>query len=258
MNQTVLITGATSGIGYELANVFAENGYNLVLVARRADRLEKIKAEFEKDFGVSVIYIVKDLSEPTAVEEIAAEIKKCQINIDILINNAGIGVYGNFSQTEREKELNMIKLNITALTDLTKLLLGDMVKKRSGKILNVASTAAFQPGPKMAVYFASKAYVLSFSEALREEVKQYGVTVSCLCPGSTKTEFQKQAASEGILGSLREKVMMDAKTVASIAYNGLRKDKAIIIPGFKNKMLIILERFLPRFIVRSIVAKIMK
>lgn len=258
MNQTVLITGATSGIGYELAHIFAENGYNLVLVARRADRLEKIKMEFEKNFGVSVINIVNDLSYPTATEKIAEEIKKQNIDIDILINNAGIGVYGNFSHTEREKELNMIKLNITALTDLTKLLLGDMIKRRYGKILNVASTAAFQPGPKMAVYFASKAYVLSFSEALREEVKQYGITVSCLCPGSTKTEFQKQAATEGILGSLREEVMMDAKTVARIAYNGLRKGKAIIIPGYKNKMLIILERFLPRSIVRRIVANIMK
>ncbi len=255
--QTVLITGATSGIGFELAKIFAADSYNLVLIARRADRLEKIKTEFEKNFGITVTNIVKNLSEQTAAQEIAEEIKKQEISIDILINNAGIGVYGNFSNTEREKELNMIKLNITALTDLTKLLLGSMIQRRKGKILNVASTAAFQPGPKMAVYFASKAYVLSFSEALREEVKQHGITVCCLCPGTTRTEFQQIAATEGILGTLREDVMMDAKTVAQIAYKGLNKGKAIIIPGYKNKLLVVIERFVPRAIVRRIVAKML-
>ncbi len=151
----------------------------------------------------------------------------------------------------------MIKLNITALTDLTKLLLADMIKRRTGKILNVASTAAFQPGPKMAVYFASKAYVLSFSEALREEVKKHGIAVCCLCPGTTKTEFQQTAATGGILGSLREDVMMDAKTVAQIAYRGLNKNKAIIIPGYRNKLMVVIERFVPRAIVRRIVAKML-
>lgn len=255
--QTALITGATSGIGYELAKVFAMHGYDLLLIARRADRLEKMKQEFAKTYNVSANYIVKDLAESAAPQEIADEIKKSGMVIDVLVNNAGVGVYGSFSHTEREKELNMIKLNINALTDLTKLLLGDMIHRRCGGIINVASTAAFQPGPKMAVYFASKAYVLSFSEALREEVRRYGIVVSCLCPGTTQTEFQKIAATDGILGSLRDDVMMDAHTVAEIAYRGFVRRKAIIIPGSKNKLLIVLQRLLPRSIVRRVVAKLL-
>ncbi|MBI2990467.1 MAG: SDR family oxidoreductase [Candidatus Magasanikbacteria bacterium] len=254
--KRTLVTGASSGIGKELALCFARAGYDLVLVSRQENKLRKLSKECEERYGTKSLIIAKDLSDVCAPKQIFDILEQHKIDVDVLVNNAGFGVYGHFSNTHRETELNMIQLNISALTDLTKLLLAQMLRRRSGKILNVASTAAFQPGPVMAVYFASKAYVLSFSEALAHELKPHGITVTCLCPGPTKTEFASRAAREKEL--LYSPYAMNADEVAKLAYKGLTKGKTLVIAGFKNKCLIFLQRFLPRSLVRNIVGRIMK
>lgn len=255
MNKTVLITGPTAGIGYELAKLFAKDGHELILVARNKQRLDEIKEKFEKRYSVPVKIIDKDLSKPSAPQEIFDVLKKDSQPVDILVNNAGFGNYGFFSETDLQAELEMIQLNIASLTHLTKLFLKPMIRNGSGRILNVASTAAFQPGPLMAVYYASKAYVLSFSEALANELNGTGVTVTALCPGPTRTEFQKRAEIEGtplVSGNL----IMDAETVAKEGYQALMKGKAVIIPGFKNKAIVFSVRLSPRAFVTKMVRSI--
>ncbi len=255
MNRTVLITGPTSGIGYELAKLFAKDGYGLILVARGGDRLAPLKAELEKTYGVFVKTIEKDLSESNAPQEVFQELKTDTHSIELLVNNAGFGNYGTFDQTDLETELRMIQLNIASLTHLTKLFLKGMIKNKWGRILNVASTASFQPGPLMAVYYASKAYVLSFSEALANELKGTGVTITALCPGPTRTGFQKRADIEGtrlVSGGL----IMDAKRVAEEGYRGLMRGKTVVIPGLKNKAIAFSVRLTPRNLVTKIVRAI--
>ena len=240
--STVLITGASSGIGLELARTFASYGHSLVLVARNQDRLTNVAQELHKQFGVSVITIAKNLSQETAPQEIVHELNTQNIDIDILVNNAGFGLFGFFKDTDIKTEIDMINLNITALTALTKCLLPQMLKNKNGKILNVASTAAFQPGPLMAVYFATKAYVVSFSEALANELKGTGVSVTTLCPGPTDTGFQDAAKMANA------RLFRHAKTpaeVADLGYRGLMNGKHIVIPGFKNNFLAFLTRFAP-------------
>ncbi len=251
--RTVLITGATRGIGYELSKVFAEKGFNLVLVARDKDRLLDCKKEFEK-IGVKVKLIVKDLSVMDSAKEIYDELKKEKVSVNFLVNNAGFGDYGFFYENNIDTELSMIDVNITALTYLTQLFLRDMIKNKSGKILNVASVAAYLPGPKMAVYYATKAYVLSFSEALSNELKGTGVTVTALCPGPTKTEFAKRANFSNV--TLFNKFAMDARSVAVIGYEGMMKGKSVVIAGFANNLQVFFIRFLPRSLLASIVRKI--
>jgi len=255
MNKTALITGASSGIGRELAHIFATHGYNLVLVARRKNKLQEIKDSLT---NTNVEIIVQDLTAPHAVDSICAQLDAKKIHIDALVNNAGFGVYGNFSSTPIEKESNMVQLNVMALTELTKRLLPHMIHKKCGQILNVASTAAFQPGPHMAVYFASKAYVLSFSEALHEELKSHHIAVTTLCPGPTQTEFENRATEQNQSMSLFKGHIMNAQDVAQIGFAALQKNKAVVITGLKNNILIFLNRFTPRSIVRKIVARIMK
>lgn len=253
--QTVLITGASSGIGYELAKVFAREGYNLVLVARSELRLVNSAIALQQQFGISAIPLAKDLSQPDAAVELYSQIRQASITVDILVNNAGFGAFGPFTETNWDEESKMIQVNASLLTHLSKLFAADMVRRKSGKILNVASTAAFQPGPLMAVYYATKAYVLSFSEALSSELRGTGVTVSCLCPGPTQTEFHERAEitpSKVVSSNL----MMDVETVARIAYRGLMRNKRLIIPGMKNKMLVQALRFLPRKTVTGIIRKI--
>lgn len=254
--KRALITGASSGIGRELALCFAEDGYDLVLVARQEGKLRELSKECSEHYGAESLIIAKDLSDNSAPTEIVKILEQHNISIEVLVNNTAFGVYGDFSSTHRETELNMIQLNISALTDLTKLLLPQMLHRASRKILNVASTAAFQAGPKMAVYFASKSYVLSFSEALAYELKPQGITVTCLCPGPTKTEFASRAAREKKL--LYSPHAMEAKEVAKIGYEGLKKNKMLVITGFKNKGLIFIQRFLPRSLVRNILGRIME
>ncbi|MDD4967868.1 MAG: SDR family oxidoreductase [Paludibacter sp.] len=251
MNKTALITGASSGLGKEFARIHASKGGDLVLVARSKDKLEALKFELEKQFGISVTVIVKDLSDQYAPKAVFDELKGQKIRIDYLINNAGFGDFGLFAETDWEKQLEMINLNITCLTYLTRLFLPDMIENKEGKILNIASTAAFQPGPTMSVYFATKAYVLSFSEAIANELKGTGVTVTTLCPGATETGF-KAAASLEESNLFKGNQIASSKEVAEFGYSKMLEGKTVVIPGVMNNLLVQSVRFAPRNIVTSI------
>jgi short-subunit dehydrogenase len=240
-----LITGASGGIGYELAKLFAKDHHNLVLVARQGPRLEQVGNELQRQFGITVRTVALDLSVPTAPQSVFEELRRAGVEVDILINNAGYGRFGEFSDVPLEQSLGQIHLNITALTGLTKLFLGPMLERGSGKIMNVASTAGFQPGPLMAVYYATKAYVISFSEALANELARKGITVTCLCPGATATGFADRAGNDQsrLFKNLRP---MDAKSVARAGYQGMLRGKTIVIPGARNWLLAESVRFSPR------------
>ncbi len=254
---TALITGASGGIGLELAGLFARDGYDLALVARSHDKLHAIAEELEKTHNVEVKYCSKDLAVSSTPEEILQSIRSEMIEIDVLVNNAGFGWYGEFSEMGLSDALEMIQVNITALTHLTRLLLPEMLRRRRGKILNVASMAAFQPGPLMAVYYATKAYVLSLSEALTEELRGTGVSVTALCPGPTPTGFGRRAGigEKKILGGI---LTADVKFVARVGYDGLMKGKAFVIPGRLNWLGTALERFLPRSLPPKIIKNVQK
>jgi len=256
MNKTALITGASSGIGYELAKLFAEDRYNLVLVARSAGKLTQVADELQREFGISAKAVPLDLTVASAPQSLFNQLQREGIVVDILVNNAGYGVLGEFANISGEDTLGQIQLNITALTYLTKLFLGPMIERRSGKILNVASTAGFQPGPLMSVYYASKAYVISFSEALANELHGTGVTVTCLCPGATDTAFQGRAGLENtpLFKKLRP---MTADVVARDGYRGLMAGKAMVISGFRNWVLAESVRFSPRRLVTAISRKVL-
>lgn len=251
-SQTALITGASGGIGYELTKLFASDRYNLVLVARSESKLKQIASELTKQFGIVVTIITKDLASPTSPTEIWQELQTEAITIDVLVNNAGFATYGSFAETELQPELNMMQLNMVTLTHLTKLFLPGMLARQAGKILNVASTAAFQPGPLMAVYYATKAYVLSFSEAITNELQGTGVSVTALCPGATASGFQARANMEDSK-LVKNKQIMAADQVAAIGYRGLMNNQAVVIPGYQNKFLALVNRFMPRSLVTKIV-----
>lgn len=242
--QTVLITGASRGIGYELAKIFAGSGHYLILVGKDERRLGAVSVELSQEFHIPVQAIAVDLSLIGAAEHILEEIRGYSLKVDILINNAGFGAFGPFENNIAVQESAMMRVNMGALTELTKLILKDMRSKGGGRILNVASTAAFQPGPLMAVYYASKAYVLSFSEALADELRGSGVTVSVLCPGPTRTDFQRSAEMKP--SKLFDWLTLEASTVAAAGYRGLMKNKTVIIPGFTNKLLAFCVRLMPR------------
>ena len=248
-NGIALITGASSGIGYELARLFAQDHYDLVLVARDKPKLTQLASDLANRYSILAKVIEKDLSKPSAPIELYEELKRASLSIDILVNNAGTGVYGLFSDSNLEDQLNALQVNIMSVTSLTHLFLPAMIKKRKGKILNVASTAAFQPGPLMGCYFASKAYVLFFSEALTNELRGSGVTVTALCPGPTQTNFQSRTGTENIRES---SMMMGAESVAQVGYKGLMKGKTVVVPGLINKILALLVRFFPRDFVTSV------
>ncbi|WP_331280795.1 SDR family NAD(P)-dependent oxidoreductase [Bacillus sp. UNC41MFS5] len=248
MKKTALITGATSGLGYEFVKLFANDGYNLVLVARNEKRLKEIQQSYT---NIEVTIIPKDLSVHGAAKEVFEEIENRGIDIDVLVNNAGFGLMGKFDELDIQKQLNMIQLNVSALSELTYCCLQKMKQKNSGRILNVASTAAFQPGPLMAVYYATKAFVLSFSEALVEELSGSSITVTTLCPGATKTNFGSVASVEG---TKMFSSAMASDIVAQSGYNALMNGKRVIITGGFNKAGAIGAKFMPR----SIAAKIAK
>ncbi len=252
MNKTVLITGASGGIGYEFAHIFAEHKYNLVLVARNESRLLEIKEEISTKYGVNVNIFAKDLSVISGIDEIYNSLNNENISINVLINNAGFGEFGFFKDIDWTKEQQMINLNILALTYLTKLFMKDMISAGEGKILNLASTAAFQPGPLMAVYFATKAYVLSFSEAIANELKGTGVTVTALCPGPTESGFAK-AASAQETKLFKNKRIPSSKEVALFGFNALMKGKTVVIHGLLNKIMAFSIRLTPRKLVTMIV-----
>jgi len=248
MNKTALITGASNGIGMELAKVHASKGGDLVLVARNKPKLDELKKDLESRYNVKVYTIGKDLSLVNSAKEVYQETTKENIQIDYLINNAGFGDYGMFAETDWNKESQMINLNITTLTLFTKLYLQDMIKRGSGKIMNVASTAAFQSGPTMAVYCATKAYVLSFSEAISNELIDKGITVTVLCPGATESGFQVAAAMEES-ELFKGKKLPTSKEVAEYGYASMMKGKTVAIHGILNYIMAISVGFLPRAIV---------
>jgi len=251
---TALITGASSGIGLELAKVHASKGGNLVLVARNLSKLNALKTELESTYKVKVYTICKDLSANNAAKEVYDETSEQKIQVDYLINNAGFGDFGLFAELDWNKQWQMINLNITTLTHFTKLYLQDMVKRGNGKIMNVASTAAFQSGPTMAVYYATKAYVLSFSEAVNNEVSNKGVTVTTLCPGATESGFQAAAAMEES-NLVKGKKLPSSKAVALYGYAAMLKGKAVAIHGFMNYLLANSVRFMPRALVVKVTRK---
>jgi uncharacterized protein len=251
MKNVALITGASNGIGLELAKVHAAKGGDLVLVARNKARLDELKSELEAQYKISVYTIGKDLAADNAALDVYNEMKAKNIQVDYLINNAGFGDFGFFVATDWNKELQMINLNITSLTQFCKLFLPEMVTRKSGKIMNVASTAAFQSGPTMAVYYATKAYVLSFSEAVDNEVSDKGVTVTALCPGATESGFQAAAAMEESK-LVKGKKLPTSKEVAEYGYRAMMKGKVVAIHGMMNYLMANLVRFTPRSVVVKI------
>jgi len=239
--STVLITGATSGIGYELAKIFASKKYNLLLVARNTKDLKEVQKELQNK-SVKVSVFSADLSHDDSAEKIYKFSKNKKIEVSILVNNAGIGETGNFADGDPDKISAIVHVNMASLTKLTRLFLPDMIKAKNGKILNVSSMAAFQPGPYMATYHASKAYVLSLSIALSAELKDKGITVTALCPGPTSTPFHKKAGSLGSL-LLKLKKPAEAKDVAEFGYNSLMKGKVVAVHGVINRFLVCISRY---------------
>lgn len=243
--RTALVTGASGGIGLELAHLCARDGANLVLVARRATELTRIAADLTDRHKIRVDSFIKDLSEPDAALELVDQLNKEGTAIDILINNAGFGDYGPFADSDLERQRAMIHLNITSLVELTHLLLPRMIQERWGRVLNVASLAAFQPGPLMSVYYATKAFVLHFSEAIANELEGTGVSVTALCPGPVHTGFAKAAnATDSAL--FKKLGAVDVKKVARTGYEAMLRGKSIAIPGFKNRVLAGTVGFMPR------------
>jgi short-subunit dehydrogenase len=245
MNTITLITGATSGIGLELSRLAAKDGKNLVIVARNTEQLASTAAELRSTYKVSVTPLAKDLSKPESATALYAEIEKQGLSVEVLINNAGFATHGLFAESDPEFEMDMLETNIKSLVHLTRLVLPDMITRKQGHILNLASTAAFQPGPLMAGYYASKAFVLSFGEALANELAGSGVTITTLCPGPTKTNFAERArVADGKL--FQGMKVMDAAYVAKIGYEAMQRGKAVVIPGHTNTLMTIATRFAPR------------
>ncbi|MCS1352537.1 SDR family oxidoreductase [Mechercharimyces sp. CAU 1602] len=227
-NKTALITGASSGIGYELARIHAAHGGDLVIVARREDKLKALKKDLEKQYGVNVLLIKKDLTLPNAPTEIYEEVKQAGVEVNYLINNAGFGGHGKFHERSWEEDLSMINLNVVALTALTRLFLPDFVKRNEGKILNISSTASLMAGPMQAIYFASKAFVTSFSNAIAEELNDTKITVTALLPGATESEFENTA---GLNNTALFKKPISASIVAKDGYEGMIEGKLNVISG---------------------------
>ncbi|MEK6954808.1 MAG: SDR family oxidoreductase [Candidatus Micrarchaeota archaeon] len=251
-----IVTGGSRGIGLEIAKQLAGRGFDLILIARNGADLEKAKKGIEAEFGTKATIIPKDLSKRNAVAGIHSQINKMKINVEILVNNAGYGDYGKFGEIPWEKLEGEMELNNVALVHMVKLFLPEMLARKSGKILNLSSTAAFQPGPLMAVYYATKAFVLSFSQALSCELEGSGVTISALCPGVTNTLFNARAG----LGKSRvtENAMMEPDWAAKIGVDGLFAGKRVVIPGLRNKIGAKLVRIMPEGIVLKAVKKIME
>ena len=252
--KTALITGASSGIGLELAHLFARDGYRLVLLARNRNTLRQIGDDLQARYSVTVRIAPKDLAHPATPTELYQELQEAGVVLDVLVNNAGFGLSGAFQSTDWSVENEMMQVNIVAATHLTKLFL-PQIRAREGKIMNVASTAAFQPGPFMSVYYASKAYLLSFSEALAEELEGSGVTVTCLCPGPVKTNFQRRAYLEGT-AMVNSPLLVDVREVALVGYEGMMRGKRLVIPGWKNRAGVELLRLSPRAVVTKVVRRL--
>lgn len=248
---TALVTGASSGIGMELVRVLARNGHDVIITARNADALEALAGQMEGKHGVTVTVIPLGLADPEAPRTLMDAVNAQHLKVDILVNNAGFGLSGLFAETDINREIEMIELNITALTHLTKLFLAPMLARRTGRIMNVASIAGFMPGPLMSVYYATKAYVISFSEALAEELRDSGITVTTFCPGPTATNFANEA---GLKSSRLFSIgaVASAESVAEFAYSAMMDGKRIAIPGLKNKLIAQGNRIAPRSLVTKL------
>ncbi len=249
MKKVALVTGASAGLGVEFARQLSKRGYALVLAARRKERLDHLAKELGNARAVPI-----DLSGKAAAARLLADVEAHDETVEILVNNAGFGLIGPFAELDAGRERQMVDLNVGALTDLCRAVAPGMIERKSGGIINVASTAAFQPGPKMAVYFATKAFVLSLSEALHEELKPHGVKVSCLCPGPTRTEFGEVAGFGG--SNMFDKLAMDAAEVVQAGLKGLDANRAVVVTGLINKVGAASTRFAPRSVVRKIAGAI--
>jgi uncharacterized protein len=250
--RVTLITGASAGIGAELARVFASHGHRLALVARRADRLAALAAEIGSSGGAAPIVICCDLEQPDACDKVAAALAAAEVEVEFVVNNAGFGLFGAAVGLDRAAQLGMIAVNIRALTDLS-LRFSDHLIRHGGGILNLSSIAGFLPGPGMAVYYASKAYVLSFTEALRGELGPRGVRVTALCPGPVPSEFQTRA---GFSPGLDSAVLnVSASDVARAGYQGLMANKRAVLPGVGIKIVPVLLRLFPRGFILAAVAR---
>ncbi len=245
--RTALITGASSGIGYELAKVIAKDGHDLVLVARTQKKLEELAKALQTTFKIKVTVLPKDLNLPNAAQEIYQELKSKGIGIDMLVNNAGLGTHGKFTQTDAAQDAQMMQVNIVALTELTKAFTPDMVAQKWGRIMNVASIASFMSSPNMAIYAATKAYVLSFSEAINEELRGTGVSVTALCPGVTQTNFFETAhVSQENINRFGSLVVQSAEEVAKSGYQALKAQKTVHITGLVNNLSVNSMQWVPR------------
>jgi uncharacterized protein len=247
--KVALVTGASAGLGVQFARQLSKRGHRLVLVARRKERLEGLAKELGNARAVAL-----DLSKPNAAAKLMADVEAHSETVDLLVNNAGFGLIGHFAELDAKRERQMIDLNIGTLADLCRAVAPGMIERKSGGIINVASTAAFQPGPKMAVYFATKAFVLSLTEALHEELKPHGIHVTCLCPGPTRTEFGDVAGFGG--NGLFDRVAMESPEVVKAGLEGLDRNKAVVVPGLVNKVTANSGRFAPRSVVRKIAGAI--
>ena len=251
----VLITGTTSGLGREFARIFAQNGYNIVAVARNEVLLQQQKQELERQFGVEMVYIVKDLSAENSIQEVYDEIKHKGIDIDILINNAGFGSFGRYVDVDWQRQKGLASVNMLAVMQLSYLFGKDMDSRGKGKIVNIASIASFQAGPYMAMYYASKAFVRSFSEALHEEMKSSGVSVTAICPGPVATNFERNAhmINSAMFTRLR---VYTPEVVAAKSYRAIMNNKAVYVVGWPNKLLVFLTRFCSLKLSRVLASKI--
>jgi len=250
MEGYALVTGATSGIGLEIALNFARDGINLILVARTENKLIEIREKIKSEYGIEVLILAKDLTREEAPDEIYEEVEKRGIRVDFLINNAGFGSFGRLKDTDYETEKDLVKLNVLSLLQMNKLFVPLMAARHYGYVMNVASLAAFMPGPVMANYYASKAYVLSLSEAMHEELKQDGIKVTALCPGPVRTNFQERAQLQKT--DTAKSFLMEAKKVADVGYIGLFRGKAIVVPGTFEKIVPVITKLLPRCFVRKV------
>jgi short-subunit dehydrogenase len=249
LKNVALVTGASAGLGVDFARQLSKRGHPLVLAARRKDRLQALA----KELGNARVIAI-DLSKKDAAAKLMADLQAKSEVVDLLVNNAGFGLIGRFAELDAGREREMIDLNVGTLTDLCRAVAPGMIDRKSGGIINVASTAAFQPGPKMAVYFATKAFVLSLTEALHEELKPHGIKVTCLCPGPTRTEFGDVAGFGG--NGLFDRVAMESPEVVAAGLKGLDRNQAVVVPGFVNKLTASSGRFAPRSVVRKIAGAI--
>ena len=245
-----LITGGSVGIGAALADVFASHGHDLILIARTREKLEARGRDIHAKYGVHVTCLPEDLTDPSGPRRVHEAVADQKLDVHYLVNNAGVGLFGKFATTDLDSELKMIQLNVTSVVDLTKRLLPSMIERGSGRILNVASTAAFVPGPWMSVYYATKAFLLSFSQAIDYELRPAGITVTTLCPGPTESEFKVRAGSQR--SRLFEAFVMDAPRVARVGYDAMMNGKVLAVPGLRNKLIPVAARLAPRSMVTTL------